>query len=330
MVLTTEGSKELCRSNILEDVPLMSLWQYYTDTEVRHGKHIKGDTSAVFYVTIGGDILLKDFAHKTYTIFTWLMEKKSMTFYQVLQMINSDFKLGYPGKMGRPTMRIYGTDMEVQNKEIIEGVKVSIRIKRKPFTTSEYAYWEQYGIKATDLLLDRLIPLDHYWIIYPDDAIKIVSKPDNPIFCWAQWGDHKYKIYRPFAEKGKRWFSNLSPNQLFGMKDLPHMGNVLIITKSGKDRLVLKKLGYNAVGVVSESTLPDHEILRELNNRFDRVGVFFDNDIVGINSANRLQEQYGFTKINMPDPLIKDVSDFYKEYGEQKTEELCRNLISEI
>jgi 5S rRNA maturation endonuclease (ribonuclease M5) len=336
MIFTTEGTLELTKENILKQVSEIQLWRYYTDTEVRHGKHIKGDTSAVFYIKTDGTVLLKDFAKENYNIWTCLMKKYNKTFYQVLQQIVNDFKLNFIHKKGRPSMNIYATETE-QQIDVPENITTSIRIKKKHWTIKELDYWLQYGISQENLKDDNCYSLDHYWIIRNDMAHKFKASSDNPIFCW-DFGDNRYKIYRPYADKGMRWINNIGTTLMFGENDVPTGGDLIIISKSGKDRLVLKNLGYTAVAVQGENNFPAMMKIHKIKMRFTKVAVFFDDDEAGNKGATRLTTMFSnFKSIVIPKDCvdkegktIKDISDYYKECGKEKTENLCKILLETI
>ncbi len=334
MLLTTEGKKELTKESLLKEITELDLWRYYTDTEVRHGKHIKGDPSAVFYIKTDGTILLKDFAKSTSNIWTYLMNRYECSFREILERIANDFELDFTYKKERSSMPMYATVSEKQS-EIKESVTASIRIMRKPLSLIGAAYWQQYGISPVHLEEDLMYELDHYWLIRSDNTYKFNWSEKNPIFCkdFSQQLKipHKYKIYKPLANKDEKHFQNIESNVLYGEDTLEALGGLLIITKSYKDWRVLKNLGYSVVGFQGESSTPKPVKITNFRNWFNKVVVFFDNDEPGCQAARKLGYFYGLKNIMIPiDSGVKDPSDYYKEYGHDKTKELCQSLIKEI
>ncbi len=334
MILTTEGKRELSRESILKEVNEVSLWRYYTDTEVRHGKHLKDDTSAVFYICRNGTILLKDFAKETYNIWSYLEDKYDETFAQVLLRIANDFQLNYNYEKKKPSMVTYAGIIEEQNKAL-ETSTTSIRVVKKPLSLVGAAYWQQYGISPEHLEEDSVSELDHYWLLRDDNAYKFNWSKENPIFCKDFSEElnmkNKYKIYKPLAPKDQKHYQNIGSDVLYGFKELPPVGHMLIITKSYKDWRVLKNMGYTALGFQGESSTPKPETMLNLRKWFNKVVVFFDNDTPGIQAAKKLDYHYGLKNITIPiETGVKDPSDHYKEYGHNKTIELCQNLIREI
>ncbi len=332
MILTTEGKLELTKENVLDQVSELTLWEYYTKTEVVHGRAIKNDRSAVFYVRKDGTILLKDFAKKTYNIWSYLMYKSSKSFYQVLRQVATDFKLDFVNKKGRPSMDIYSTKND-QKVKIPTTTSTAIRICKKPYSDIAKEYWLRYGITIDQLIEDSVYELDHYWIIKEDNAYKFNWLPTNPIYCIDFSKQistpNKFKLYMPLASKKYRFIQNVDANTIIGEDDLPIGGDYLIITKSYKDRRVLKNLGYSAIAFQGEDSFPEDRKIVQYKRRFDNIIIFFDNDPAGINGANKLHHYYGFRSVKVPDNNLaaKDPSDFYDKYGKENTELICRKLI---
>lgn len=335
MILTTEGKKELTKENVLEQISEADIWRYYTETEVKHGRSIKNDRSAVFYVKPDGTILLKDFAKNTYNVWSYLMYKYNKSFYQILRQVANDFKLDFVYKKGRPSMAIYATKNE-KKMEIPEGTSTVIRICKKPYSDVAKQYWEKYGITIDQLKEDLVYELDHYWVIREDDAYKFVWKLENPIFCIDFSKQlsipNKYKLYMPLAPKGKRFMQNIDADTVIGDDDLPVGDDYLVITKSYKDWRVLKNFGYNVVAFQGEDSFPENRKIVQYKRRFDNVIVFFDNDPAGIHGANKLNHYFGLKTVRIPvnQKAAKDPSDYYEKYGRENTELICRKLILEI
>lgn len=86
--------------------------------------------------------------------------------------------------------------------------------------------------------------------------------------------------------------------------------NVLIITKSLKDVMTFRVLGFNAIASISESVVLNEERLEDLRRRYRFIFTYLDNDATGI----KLTERYanlGIPSIRIY-TKVKDISDLYK------------------
>ena len=144
---------------------------------------------------------------------------------------------------------------------------------------------------------------------------------------------NKFKIYRPYSKnKSAKWRTNTGLHDLQGWAQLPQYNDLLIITKSLKDVMVLYKLGYHAIAPGSESASLPVKIVDQLKERFKKIIILFDYDDGGLNGASKLNNKFGFDKVFIPYEYkeihnAKDVSDFYKEFGKDKTIKMLKQII---
>ena len=120
---------------------------------------------------------------------------------------------------------------------------------------------------------------------------------------------------------------------LQGLEQLPESGELLIITKSLKDVMVLYKYGYTSVAPQSENATIPKPLMEDLKKRFKHIIVFFDYDNGGIKGAEALCKRYNLNKVFISKHYldiysIKDISDFAKEMSKQKTIELLKELFN--
>jgi hypothetical protein len=202
--------------------------------------------------------------------------------------------------------------------------KTKIAIKRRYFNDNDDLYWSQYGITREILKEHNTYPISFYWI------------NDNPIWYKYNLGDpayasgvfDKFKIYRPTTKNKKdKFISNCTAYDLFGWEQLPEHGDLVIITKSLKDMLVLKLNGYNSVATQGEGHSIPKEIITELRNRFDRIAVLYDRDNAGVNSTKKLVHKHNFDFAFIPKKYkCKDISDLRKAYGAEETKEVLNKI----
>lgn len=144
----------------------------------------------------------------------------------------------------------------------------------------------------------------------------------------------KFKIYRPLSETRKdKWRTNCTSIDLQGYEQLPDKGDLLIITKSLKDVMVLHELGYNAVALQSENDHLYKSIYNNLQQRFKRIVILFDNDKPGLEASIKLSNKYNIPRIYIDSGLyelykVKDISDYIKVFGKDSAGELLKSLLT--
>jgi len=317
MIFTTAGKKELTKEHILKQITEESLWTFYTGLEVKFNQMFlspirkESNPSACFYYTKQNQLRLIDFGEsivmgrrKTYDIWSFLMQKYHISFRECLQKVNSDINnttkpIEY---LGEPVKRIR------ESKKIITFPK--------GFNKEELEYWNQYYIDKDLLTLGRVESLDHYWIVSESYSVKF----KQPFSFAYKCSNEEYQIYKPLEEKGKKFYTNLKEDTLFGEHLLPWLGDLLIITKSYKDALVLNKLKYNSIGFRSENTFPSKLKIDTLKHRFKNIVTLFDPDKAGRNGAEQLFSMYNFKYFFLNEH--KDISDYIKNEKIDKTEKM--------
>ena len=140
---------------------------------------------------------------------------------------------------------------------------------------------------------------------------------------------NKFKIYRPLSDKSIKWRGNLGSLDIQGFEQLPEKGNLLIITKSLKDVMVLYELGYNSIAPASESTVIPEIAMGNIKKRFKKIVVFYDRDATGMKFARKMVNQYNldFMFIDKKHET-KDISDFVKKFGIKKAKLFMKSKLS--
>ena len=143
--------------------------------------------------------------------------------------------------------------------------------------------------------------------------------------------NHKFELWKCYFPKrtSYRFLGNYPAKKLQGYDKLPKKGKLCVITKSLKDCMVLYNLGIAAIAPQSETQFIEDNVLEVLKKRFKHIVLLFDNDQTGIEFTNKIKRKY-----NWITPMIiplkynaKDISDFYKAYGRDKTIELIKEGI---
>jgi hypothetical protein len=191
-------------------------------------------------------------------------------------------------------------------------------------------YWKKYGITPKQCEYYNIYPIDYLQI---NEAVLAFNQYHNPSFCYSFYDEYAnrivYKIYRPY-DKVLKWISNAPKYIIQGLDQVKVEGKQSLgfITKSLKDVVVLRKLGYLAIAPQSETTGIPSELMPLVDGLFQDYLYFYDNDTPGIKAAT---DQAGFYKKNYIyiDPVynVKDISDFVEKYGYKEAEILLNSLI---
>jgi len=323
---------DLTIDNILKRVSSYQIFKFYypkldigkvtnspfrSDKNASAGLFVSKDTLETLYNDLGSE----DSGN-----WIWFLKKLyGIEFKDVLNIVNRDMALGLMG---------YGSTYiatDQINSRIVDDIDVEkhtrdlhLNVRRRPWRQHDADYWLSYGINRK-LLGDETYPIFSYW--FNDWKTNIAEKH---AYSQDYYFDGKYyrrKIYQPFSKTDK-WKSNINGLVIDGIKNIPKSGDLLIITKSRKDRLVLNGLGYCAISTTNESSwIPDYNF-NKLNYRYKKLLIFFDNDEAGMKFSNIFSEKYKINRIFIPNVnKEKDIAEFRFKYGELSTKKLLNELL---
>ena len=147
-------------------------------------------------------------------------------------------------------------------------------------------------------------------------------------YCGKKHGQELWRLYFP-SKRTFRFLSNVGKEYIQGAKQLPKTGDILVITKSLKDCMLAHELGVPAVAPCSEVLFLSKRQLAHLKSRFKTIIVIYDTDLTGIHNLKQIKlEHPDIHTFFIPRKYgVKDISDFFKKYGEEKTRSLAKELI---
>lgn len=247
---------------------------------------------------------------------TFVMQLYNIEYRDALEKIAADF----------------GITDEVKYKEVIEKLPPAevIKPKKAPkiivstrtFTKQELKYWEEYDQGLEDLKRENIYAPKEIWV---NNEKKILIK-DEFTFCYYYPEIDRWKIYKPFAKKEFKWFSNVPFDYIENIKNVENCKKVLI-AKSKKDKMVLQKaLNYDCIitSQAEDMSCFNQESIRILKT-CKNVYTVFDNDTKGKSASWALTNNFNFKHCNVPDKYlvegITDFADLYKVYGSYRVRE---------
>jgi len=270
-----------------------------------------------FYIAFSGELRFKDFAYGyNWSCIDVVMIKYNLKYQEAINKILIDFRI---------------LDIDYQSDDIkeidklvrptIHKLETLIEIKKRRFNQKDIDYWQQYHLEEKDLYY--VYPVQHIWL----NKSRFYNYKDNdPSYVYGI-GNGKYKCYFPLREEFRFIQSG---SYIQGERLLPKTNEeLLIITKSYKDVLLLKKLGYYAIAPASETSLIDLEKIKEYKNQFNKVILNYDNDQAGKTNSMFHATTYEIEEIFIPDGYPKDITDFVKQEGLDAGIDLMEYLINE-
>lgn len=278
------------------------------------------------FKTEGNRIRYKDFGNgDNLSIIEYIQKKYLCDFKECLTIISNDFKLYKSSIIVNKETRLLNFE------ENIPKIKTKIDIISQPFTITDFNYWSRYSIPLDLLQEYNIFSCKTVYIIKNDKVIIFNYNKNNPIYAYrfVNNGGYSYKIYFPFADKKYKWlFSGGTKEDIEGYNQLSLNGSKLILTKSLKDCISFRLIGYDAISLQGEANKLDIELVNKLLKRFDTIITVYDNDEEGIRGANRIYKDYGFKYFFVDNH--KDLSDYIKNEGLDKAKIMIKRKLEEI
>ena len=199
-----------------------------------------------------------------------------------------------------------------------------ITVQKRPYTPADLWYWNQFGVTSRALFEENVLSADMVWL-----NGKIVFRGWMDGLVYAYKFSDRYKIYRPLA-KNIRWISSTRESDINGLETTPSGGDLLIITKSMKDVLCLKSMGFASIAPQSESSSIPETVITRVKEDFQKCVFLYDNDDVGIRFAKKIGRHFDLPFTIMPIKSgAKDVSEFYVKHGPEITKSTLNRLIND-
>lgn len=320
---------KLTTSYILSIISEEAIFAYYTgepvDKKLRCS-HLREDKHPTcgYYRGSTGRLRLKDFATgDNFNCFEYVKAKFSCSYNQALKIIATDFGLINDSGIAK-------NKHELPTPPVFEKSGfTNIRVEIKAFSESELKWWGDFGISEKILKKYKVFSCKN---VFLNNNIISTSSDHCPIYGYYGGKKEKIELWKIYFPKRKRYrfLTNYSAKFIQGYKQLPNEGKVLVITKSLKDVMCLYSLGIPAIAPNSETLEVKENLLETLQSRFKYIAYFYDSDLPGIHNMRKIKKKF-------PDLFYfwiprsfeaKDISDFYKKYGREKTLALVKKAIN--
>jgi len=273
---------------------------------------------------VANKIIFRDWGNgKHGDAFNFVQSLYACSFNEALYIINEKLNLNLTDTRVEIPLTFKQIVENDDNKEYSE-----IFILPQIFTITDYKYWNLYGISLSTLNKYNVKSCKYVWL---NNKLISTYSNSNPTYAYIFKCNNNilYKIYKPFAEKKSKWMCNITPNCVEGFDMLDWVGDIVILTKSMKDVMCLRELGYNAFSLHGETNMYPRELHDSMLKRFKHVVVFYDNDKTGIERSKMISDEYQIDMILIPDKYnVKDISDFILKYSVAEAKQLINNLLN--
>ena len=323
---------ELDKENILNIVSQDDIMRYYLGFDYIPNKlylsplRKEHNPSFAIYYTSSREPRFKDFNGSQGTCFDLVMLLYNVGFYESLQLINKDMRLG----LGNGIDSINHNPVTFESfTSSINKEKPSSLIQFKPqlFTQRDLNYWKKYNIDKN--ILERYNVFSCKYVFLNKNLIFTYDN-NNPVYAY-KFANNTVKVYRPLADKRKfKWLSNATSDLLQGYNQLEYRQRVLIITKSLKDVMCLESIGYEAVALQAETNKMPEQLVVKLKDEYSKFVVLFDNDTAGKHGAEFTASQFGDDAkiVYIPDSFkCKDISDLMHDHGREVVISFLNDII---
>lgn len=327
MKLNFEFEQDITKEFLLSKYSEETYMTHYLGIPVKKGlfkSPLRGDKTPTcsFFRNKSGELIFKDFSGAFYGNFiNVVMVKYQCNYHKALKIIATDFGL-VKGSVKKEEIKI------VEAPKFKDSGQAIINVEIQDFTETELKWWAKYGITEKILAKFKVYSCKNIWL---NGNYFANSTKNNMIFGYYGGIKDKVELWRIYFPKRKeyRFLSNWNANKIQGFDQLPKNGKALVITKSMKDVMTLYGLGITAIAPNSENLFISDKMLEDLKQRFKYIVVFYDSDLAGISNMNKIKKKYPelyYTWIPRK-YNAKDISDFRKLYGKDKTLEFIKNTI---
>lgn len=314
-------SPNLSIDDIISQYGELSIYRLFIKEEIEPNKPVLSplrtdDTKpSLGLYWYNNSLLYKDFGHSAGNVFQFVMRLHNCDFQTAVKIINQKIKGGNikPNLKGLSSFKEKSTTIYKYEPYYIE------------WSDYDKHYWYTYKITLDYCNKFKIRPV--LSVKCNDYYLKNIYQNSSPFYAYHV-NDH-FRFYKPFSEDYK-WLGNLNKNDIYGLAQLKYNSDILFITSSLKDVMILDILNYNAIAPSSESTFIPERILFELMQKYKYLYIYYDNDASGIQYSKKYQSKYNISYINNPHrSKCKDPSDLAKKENLNMVNLIIKNKINE-
>lgn len=265
--------------------------------------------TCTFYRSKNGELIFKDWKTAYHANFVdVVMTKFNCVYARALKIIANDFgiieKPDY--EKNKPAVKYNGEIVDSKSETFIQA-------EIQDFTPSQLKWWLSFGIRQETLNKYHVFSVKS---VFLNGNFCYSSSERNPIYGYYFGKDSGRELWKMYFPLKTRYRFLLNTNKLQGAKQLPATGDIVVVTKSLKDVMVLHEMGIPAVAPQAESVIISQRQYDALAKRFKYVIFNGDWDGAGQRFMSESRKKYKSIALSFTDKekYGKDVSDFVKKY----------------
>lgn len=194
-----------------------------------------------------------------------------------------------------------------------EEKEIHIAFTSTRFDNKHAAYWNSYTLSEEFLRQNNVYRVKDLAINHK----RVILGKDELTFAYYAPDIDKCKILRIGVQKQDKWRTNVGKKYLWLLNELEGCKR-LIVSKSLKDALCLKKLGVCSVATQSENAKifdydetdeKDINLVEKLESFSKEIVINFGSDEQGKKQSRIITEKTGWRHYNTPDRLLPDIND---------------------
>lgn len=307
-------TKELIESKVSQE----TLMSTYYGVPVKKGlfkakNRVDNRPTVAYYKNPKGRIIVKDFGSNYAGDWIYVVMQKYQCCYQkALNIAANDFGIR---KFPHLTVNKIITIKET----FAPTTEANIQVEVKEYTQNELNWWLKYGVTKKILRKFRIFSIKN---VFLNGQLFHLHKENQLVFGYfggIRENIERWRIY--FPGKKHKFISNWKSFRLQGAHALSKDGDeYLVITKSLKDVACLYSCGIQAIAPISETCFVTEAQYNRLQSKFSKICLLWDNDYAGFTNVNKFRKSFpNVYVVWLPRKKAKDISDFYKIHGREKT-----------
>jgi len=321
--ITNAKEELLTYQNILKHISEYDIYAYYLGN-IEVGKvttsPFRRDDNPSFGIYLGnnGVLMYNDYLLGSGNCIMFVQRMENCTWWEALCILNERYSLGYGATVKKKSG--YTHKPVITNTKVLDKIEKWIDIKVRAWEIYDRDYWSKYEITLSTLQFFNVYPIQRFWI----NSMRF--NVDRLAYAYY-YEPRVFKIYQPNSTDFK-WVSNIKTPELYqGHYQLPDTNQLLFITSSLKDVMVLHEAGFSAIAPHTEHQILSDSLYQQYSKRFDAIIIFYDNDEAGITHAKKMQEKFGLKYLVLPESDTKDPSDFVEKYDLETLKQWILNSI---
>ena len=339
--------KRITKESILSNISQEEIFEYYLQQEIATDKKVyntirgEGEPSVSFR-WYDDTLIATDFADPEYKgdCFKWAMLyyknilKENLFGFDLYNRVCEDVDIKL---IIQPKDNYYKEKVEKEPSSILIEAKIDSN-GYPDYYPIDYSYWGNFiknenGKLPNSIIREILISFgvlscNKAWV-YSSKSQYFKRTDSSPIYAYLGTEDPKegqFKLYQPLSAKEDKWRTNHKRVDDYGILE----SNDIILTKSRKDRIVLRMLGYESYAYPSEAFVPDKLAYTTKYILYDNDYTKSDDCNTGLKLGTFIANKFNLKKLFIPNNFeCTDIAEVMDKYGYIVAKDLLNKLINE-